>query len=177
MEIDSLWGNIFKRRVSNDEEDIITILRKVPVFEELGKKDLEEFAKIVHRRLFKANEVIFWEGEPGVGMYIIQNGAVEISKMRENGQKEVLAVLKDGDFFGELALLDESPRSATALALEESHIIGLFRPDLFDLLYRKPQLGVKVALKLAQMIGERLRQTNESLQLLRSKLEERHARK
>jgi len=71
----------------------------------------------------------FWEGEPGVGMYIIKKGVLKIYKMSTDGKNEDLALLKDGDFFGELALLDDSPRSASAVAIEACHILGFFRPD------------------------------------------------
>jgi CRP-like cAMP-binding protein len=70
-----------------------------------------------------------------------------------------------------MALLDESPRSATAVANGETTLLGLFRPDLFNLIERKPRLGSKILLKLAQMIAERLRCHNIELQILRQKLE------
>lgn len=168
--VDSFWGNVFKRS-KEDEENVLTMLKGVPIFDGLSNGELKEFERIIHRRQFKANENIFWEGEPGVGMYIIQKGMVKIYKTSPEGKNEELATLKSGDFFGELALLDESPRSASAVAMEECHILGLFRPDLFDILERKPRLGVKVMMKLAQMIGERLRITNTELQNLRAKLQ------
>lgn len=170
MPVDSLWGNIFKNESSN-EESIFSMLSRVPIFAELKQRELKEIERIAHRRRFKADEIIFWEGEPGVGMYIIQKGSVLIFKDKKDGGREKLALLKSGEFFGELALLDESPRSATAIAQEETEIIGIFRPDLFGLLQRKPRLGVKLALKLASMIGERLRKTNEDLRNLKNQLE------
>ena len=103
-------------------------------------------------------------------MYIIQEGTVKIYKTLSDGSDKELAILKNGDFFGELALLDESPRSASAVARESSHILGLFRPEFFDILERKPKLGIKVTTKLAQMIGNRLRITNTELQSLCTKL-------
>lgn len=167
---DSLWGNIFKIKAS-DEEDILATLRQVPLFANMSDGELREFEKLIHRRHFHADETIFWEGEPGVGMYIIQHGAVAICKNAPGEAREELAVLRDGEFFGELALLDESPRSATAVAKEESHILGLFRPDLFGLLDRKPRLGNKFLFQLAMIIGERLKNSNTDLQSLRARLE------
>jgi len=167
---DSFWGNIFKRK-DTDEADILSTLRAVPLFANMGDGELREFEKLIHRRHFHADETIFWEGEPGVGMYIIQKGAVAICKNSPGEEREELVVLRDGEFFGELALLDESPRSATAIAKEESQILGLFRPDLFGLLDRKPRLGNKFLFQLAMIIGERLKGTNIDLQSLRSRLE------
>jgi len=167
---DSLWGNIFKKKVG-DEDDILSTLRKVPLFSNMSEGELREFEKLIHRRQFKAGETIFWEGEPGVGMYIIQRGTVTISKQSPTEEPEVLATLRNGEFFGELALLDESPRSASAFAKSESQILGLFRPDLFGLLERKPRLGSKFLFRLALIIGERLKHTNAEIQNLRSQLD------
>ncbi|MCL4704378.1 cyclic nucleotide-binding domain-containing protein [bacterium] len=166
----SLWGNIFKRK-NNSEEDILSTLRQVPLFANMTDGELREFEKLIHQRQFKAGETIFWEGEPGVGMYIIQRGAVTICKHSRNEVRETLVVLHDGEFFGELALLDESPRSASAIAEAPSQIIGLFRPDLFGLLERKPRLGNKFLFQLALIIGERLKQTNSEIQNLRAQLD------
>src|SRR5262245_191476 len=144
---DTLWGNIFGKK-NGASEDIRHVLRQVPVFGNMNSGELREFEKIIHRRSFKAGETIFWEGEPGVGMYIIQHGSVTISKYFSTEERKVLAMLHAGEFFGELALLDESPRSATAIAKEETKILGLFRPDLFSLLDRKPRLGSKFLFQL-----------------------------
>jgi signal-transduction protein with cAMP-binding, CBS, and nucleotidyltransferase domain len=165
-----LWGNIFKKK-NGDDEGIITTLRLVPLFADMSDGELREFEKLIHRRTFKASETIFWEGEPGVGMYVIQRGLVAIFKHAPGEGREELATLHNGEFFGELALLDETPRSATAMAKEPSDIIGLFRPDLFDLLERKPRLGNKFLFQLASIIGERLKNTNSEMQALRAQLD------
>lgn len=165
-----LWGNIFKKK-NGDDEGILTTLRLVPLFADMSNGELREFEKLIHRRTFKANETIFWEGEPGVGMYVIQRGAVAIFKHAPGEGREELATLRNGEFFGELALLDESPRSATAVAKEPSDIIGLFRPDLFELLERKPRLGNKFLFQLASIVGERLKHTNSEIQALRTQLD------
>ena len=169
--MDSFWGNIFTRK-TEDHEAISTILRRIPIFADLKHRELKEFERVLHRREFKKDELVFQEGEPGVGMYIIYTGSVGIFKNSPNGKEELLAELKPGEFFGEMALLDEAPRSATARALEDSVILGLFQPDLFDLIERKPKLGNKILLNLAHIIGERLRHTNQELQELRQKLTE-----
>jgi len=166
--VDGFWGNIFKK-AQKDDGNVLSNLRIVPILDGLSRDELKEFERIVHHRHYKADENIFWEGEPGVGIYIIQEGAVRIYKTLPDGSDKELAILKNGDFFGEMALLDESPRSASAVALETSHILGLFRPEFFDILERKPRLGLDVTTKLAQMIGNRLRITNTELQSLCAK--------
>lgn len=168
---DALWGNIFKKE-SSEEETALAILRRIPLFKGMKKSSLREFEKLMHRRRYKEDETIFWEGEPGVGMYIVEEGSVAIYKGLSDNDREELAKLGRGEFFGELALLDESPRSATAVALKDSRILGLFRPDLLELIERKPRLGNKLLFNLAMLIGERLKHTNEELQAVWEKLED-----
>ncbi|OQX95414.1 hypothetical protein B6I21_05575 [candidate division KSB1 bacterium 4572_119] len=166
----SYWENIFEKNGKVQIKHSI-ILKKVPIFSDLKKSELREFERIIHQRRYKKDEVVFYEGEPGLGMYIIESGTIKIFKDYDNKLKEELATLFTGDFIGEMALLDESPRSATAVANEETKLIGVFRPDLFDLLEKKPRLGNKILLKLAQMIAERLRFNNVELQEIKLKLE------
>lgn len=169
----SLWGNIFRK--SDAETDVISTLKGVPIFHELANRELKEIENIIHQRHFKANETIFYEGEPGVGMYIIQRGEVGIYSGKGTDSQKELAHLSSGDFFGDMALLNEEPRSATAVSLTDSHIFGLYRPDLFDLFERKPDLAFKVLTKLADMIALRLRRANEELQELKSKASKKSA--
>lgn len=157
-----IWSNVFKFRTQGPgQTQIADILKKIPVFEDLTKRELGAIERILHKREYRQDELIFREGEPGVGMYIIESGKVRI--VNEPG-KRTLAELAEGEFFGELALLDESPRSATAVAIQPCSILGFFQPDLFGLIERNPQLGVKIVLRLARSIGERLRRANEQLQ-------------
>lgn len=163
-----IWGNgLFKKK--NKEDNIFTTLKKVPIFSDLTPKELTEVEKIVHRRRYKKNETIIHAGDPGLGMYIIVNGSVEIVEEDEKAGKRTLAKLSDGSFFGDMALLDEDPRSASAIALVDSDVMGFFRPDFLDLIYRKPKLGIKVLLALARVIGKRLRHTNELLAKIQEK--------
>ena len=167
-----IWGNsIFKKKKKKD--DILALLKQVPIFADLKPRELAEVEKIMHRRQYKKSEPIIRMGDPGLGMYIIAKGSVDIIEEDNKGGSRTLAELKDGSFFGDLALLDESPRSASAIATEECDIIGFFRPDFLDLLDRKPKLGIKVLLALAKTIGERLRRTDEMLM----KIQERKAPK
>jgi len=157
-----IWGNsIFRKK--KKKRDIFTLLKQVPIFSNLMPKELVEVEKIVHQRKYKKSEPVIRMGDPGLGMYIIVKGSVEIIEEDEKAGRRTLAKLTDGAFFGDLALLDESPRSASAIALEDSDIIGFFRPDFLDLLSRKPKLGIKVLLALAKVIGERLRRADELL--------------
>ncbi len=167
---DAIWSNIFKKE-GGGKETIVAILRNVPLFKGMGRSELHELEKLIHRRRYRAEETIFHEGEPGVGMYIVQRGSIAIFKNTSEHEREELARLQRGEFFGELALLDESARSASAVAKEDAKVLGLFRPELLELIERKPRLGNKLLFELAHLIGERLKHTNEELQSVWSKLD------
>jgi CRP-like cAMP-binding protein len=164
--LDSFWGNIFRQ---TDEESVFTLLQEIPLFDGLSSGELSDVQSILHRREYEPGEVLFHQGNPGVGMYIIQEGTIEIV---EENTGETLVELSDGDFFGELALLNETPRSATAVARTESVLYGLFRPDLLGLVERDPSLGVQILLRMSRVISERLVQTNETVRELRQKIHE-----
>ncbi|MDD5230219.1 MAG: cyclic nucleotide-binding domain-containing protein [Candidatus Marinimicrobia bacterium] len=164
-----IWENIIIKKKSV-LSDTMRVLSSVPIFSDLDGKELIEVEKIVHRRKYKKGEPIFRMGDPGLGMYIIVEGAVEIIEELENEDCKHLVDLEKGAFFGDLALLDEAPRSASAIAKVDCDIIGFFRPDLLDLLYRKPHLGIKILWSLAKVIGERLRKTNEQLSNLQREM-------
>ena len=163
--IDLLWGNIFKGKNSQNQ-NIRLFLKNIPLFAKLGKRELREIEHLIHRRQYKNQEVIFWQNEPGVGMYIVQSGEVGIFNDYNTPEQKQLAILGQGDFFGEMALLEDDNRSATAVAISEAQLIGVFHPDLFDLFRRKPELGIKVLSTLASMLSLRLRKTNLELQQL-----------
>ncbi|NOX88496.1 MAG: cyclic nucleotide-binding domain-containing protein [Calditrichaeota bacterium] len=166
MHEDSLWTNIFRLK-SGEKEDILTVLKRIPLFQDLTRKELRQLERILHQRSYKKDEVIFSEGEPGVGMYIIETGQVRITL---GDEQKVLAVLSKGDFFGEMALLLEAPRTASAIANKPSRLYGFFQPDLFSILETYPRTGNKILLRLSQMIAERLRHSNLENRELRNKL-------
>lgn len=166
----AIWKNIFSergiRKGSTQE-----LLSKVPAFANLTFRELKEVSAIVHRREYRAGEPVFYQGDPGLGMYIVQEGSVAIVIAEKTGEEKELAILSEGDFFGELGLLDESPRSASALCKTDCLLIGFFRPDLLELIERKPALGIKIVMKLAEIVGERLRKTDKELSKLKSQLD------
>ena len=154
----SLYENFFKNKESSDP--VLQVLGQVPIFENLTPKELKDLTQLTHERSYKANEPVFKKLAPGEGMYVILKGTVEIKDPDSN---TTFATLGSGDFFGELALLDQEPRSAMAVATEASELIGFFRTDLLTLMKRGPELGNKILLNLSRVLGERLRRTNLEL--------------
>ena len=166
----ALWRNLFSGK-SIEDGSTEAVLSRVPAFADLSPRELRGVAAIVHKREYKAGEPVFYQGDPGLGMYIIREGEVSIRIEEREGEDEELAVLSDGDFFGELALLDESPRSAAAICKKDCSLIGFFRTDLFELIEQKPELGIKIVLKLAEILAVRLRKTDKDLSKFRSQVE------
>lgn len=144
------WSNIFKKQ---EDEDVRDILARVPIFEGLGKSDLKSIERILHRREYKTDEVVFHAGDMGVGMYIIEHGLVGI--VSEKTERQV-ALLTDGEFFGEMALLTEEPRGVRAIARSDTSVYGFFQSDLNSLLEKKPRLGISVLMRLARVLSRRL---------------------
>lgn len=166
----ALWRNLFSKRVIR-EGTIEEVLSKVPAFANLAPRELKEVAAIVHKREYRSGEPVFYQGDPGLGMYIVKDGEVSIVIQGKDGNERELALFGDGDFFGELALLDESPRSANAVCKTECTLIGFFRPDLFELIEKNTTLGIKIVLKLAEIVAQRLRHTDKELSKVKSQLE------
>ncbi len=116
---------------------------------------------------FAAGSVIFREGDLGSEMYIIQKGHVRIS-LQMGGKEREVAVLEKGDFFGEIAILNQSPaRSATAVASDDVEVLRLRTSDLDLLLRRKPDIAIRMMMKLS----ERLRETNRRFEELGSRID------
>ena len=107
------------------------------------------------------SNLIFLEESEGENLFFVVEGSVKITRLSKDGREVILAMLNSGDFFGELALLDEEPRSATAICTSPSRLIGFFRTDLLTLIKRYPELGNNILLNLSRVLGERLRETNK----------------
>ncbi|MCH7762442.1 MAG: cyclic nucleotide-binding domain-containing protein [Candidatus Marinimicrobia bacterium] len=156
-----LWSNLFHNWNSQESEKVLA-LKEVPVFASLSDKELDEIEKLTHERKYQSGEDVFKQFAPAEGMFIIISGSVEIY-IENDGSKNILAELSDRDFFGEIALLDDKPRSAGAIATTPSILLGFFKPDLLSLMERNPSLSSKILTNLGTVLAERLRKTNELL--------------
>ena len=162
--IEGIWRNIFRKEDTNDSEaDLAETLREVPIFSELSPRELRQIVRIAHHREYAPDESIVREGQPSAGMYIILKGEVRITRRSAQGVKIELATMEEGDFFGDVGLLDSAPRTATVTAITPCHMLGFFRPELFDLIESDPRLACKILLKLAQIVAARLRFTDTQL--------------
>jgi CRP-like cAMP-binding protein len=118
----------------------VDALARCLLFKHASRPILESLAKQLRRRRFRRGEVIFHQGDPGDSLHIVAAGAVKILLPSAEGDEAIIATLRPGDFFGELALLDDAPRSATAAALEPSDTLVLPRAVFAELLDDLPGL-------------------------------------
>ena len=132
-------------------------LASVPIFSGLDAAGLESVGRTVRTRRFRRGEVIFHLGDPGDALFIVMSGAIKISLPSDAGDEAILATLRSSDVFGELALLDGAPRSATATALEPTETLVLPREQFRELIATEP--AVRDAL-LASIASELRRLTN-----------------
>ena len=160
--MNALWKNIFKHW-NKQENPTKAVLKQIPVFHELSDRQIREIENLCHKRRYKQGETVFKRLAPGEGMFIILSGTIEIFIEDKNGNKKTLAVLNNGEFFGELSLLDSDTRSATAMATKNSDLLAFLRPDLQSFSKRNPQTGNKILFNLAKVMAARLRKTSEQV--------------
>ncbi len=134
-------------------------LRAIPLFHTLGENELQEIAALLIDRKFPKGTTILEEGRGGDHMYVIQQGQVKVTKMSEEGREKILEMLGEGDFFGEMALLDREPRSASVKTTRACVLLALSRGDFLSLLRSNTELSME----LIRVLSRRLRETNEQV--------------
>ena len=132
-------------------------LRAIPLFAAVPDDALSAIAGLLIERRIPKNQTIVEEGLSGDYMYVIREGQVKVTKLSGDGREKILELLGPGDFFGEMSLLDDAPRSASVKSLTETHILALSRPDFLKELRRNPDLGMAVI----QELTRRVRQMDE----------------
>jgi uncharacterized membrane protein len=135
------------------------LLRSIPMFAGLNDEDLAALSAALTRREFKAGKMIFALGDAGNAMYIVDSGDVNIHLPGQNSQRISLKDVSRGEYFGELALFDEKPRSASAVATSDTVLLELKHDTLAGYLERRPA----AAMAILRTMSERLRETNELL--------------
>lgn len=145
--------------------------QKTPLFANLSPNELKEIKKRLKKKTYPAGSLIFREDEPGDTLYIIEKGRVRITKTSFKDKDKILAVLKPGDFFGEMAILDEELRSATAQAEEEVRLLIAERKVIENLIRKNP----KITLEMSRVLVRRLREADRQISRMERR-EEMHNR-
>lgn len=135
-----------------------TLLR-VPLFAHLTEAEIAPIAAATREKIYPKNSVIVFEDDPGDAMYVVVAGQVKVVLVGDDGREVILSVLNEGDFFGEMALIDDLPRSAHVIAMEDSRLIVLYRDDFHRCLEQAP----RIALGLLRALSRRLRRADDKI--------------
>ena len=164
MNINALWDNFFNK---NETQGDVEFLQEIPLFDSLKKSEIIRLERNLHTRIYIKDEKIFSEGEPGAALYIIKDGKVDIYKNYQEDNQILLASIESGTFFGELALFDESARSATVVAAKDTTLLALSKPDLATFSQKDPEIGFKISMRLGEILSTRLRVANSQIEELK----------
>lgn len=138
----------------------ISLLSQIPLFASLTQVELRELADRMVVCKYQHGDTIFHKGDPGTLLYVIKSGQVKITTISPQGEEIILAILSQGDFFGELALFDQEPRSASAIALTAAETFTLDQRDFFHFL----NLHLALVSNILALLSRRLRRTNMLLE-------------
>jgi len=135
----------------------ILFIKQIPLFAPLSPSEQVALASLLRRRSIRKGDFLFHKGDEGTALYIISKGLIKIAVPTSRGDEVTLAILTDGDFFGEMALLDDMPRSADATALEDTQLHVLSRADFLSFLIQNEH-AVRA---IIQVLSLRLRRTDD----------------
>ncbi|MBI3981473.1 MAG: Crp/Fnr family transcriptional regulator [Gemmatimonadetes bacterium] len=138
---------------------LVPILQKVPLFANLSEPEIARIADVARERTYPRNSVILFEDDPGDALYVVVTGSVKVVLIGEDGREVILSVLREGEFFGEMALIDDEPRSAHVIAMEDAAMLVLRREDFHQRLREAPS----IALGLLRALSRRLREADEQI--------------
>ncbi|RMF17360.1 MAG: cyclic nucleotide-binding domain-containing protein [Candidatus Dadabacteria bacterium] len=141
----------------------VELLAQIALFQDLSPNELERIAALAKEVSFSKNDSIFAEGDAGNALYMIIEGEVRIAKIIPGIGEEALAILKPGSFFGEMALLDDSPRSAHAIAHTAARLFAIERDQFESLLFVDKELAYHVLSAIVRVLAARLRETNDKV--------------
>ena len=152
-----IYLRLFRRQEDAQLREIVEVLREVPALTLLSRSTLRDLAEAVHPRIYKRDEYIYYENDPGLGLYIVRHGRVRLLTEDENNTPQELRQLGENGLFGEFSILGtgEIRRMESAQALTETHVLGFFSPDLKTMLKRNPKSAASVLVALARHLSLR----------------------
>jgi CRP/FNR family transcriptional regulator, cyclic AMP receptor protein len=147
-------------------EQVASSLARVSLFADLPAVYLRRIANLGVEETYPRGAPVFAEGTPGDKLYVILSGSVRISRQVPGMGEEALAILKTGDYFGEMALIDDFPRSADAIAHESCRLLVLTKERVADMLFVDRDLAYDLLWSFVRTLSARLRETNDKMTFL-----------
>jgi len=132
-----------------------------PLFQTMSESDMEVIGHLFKERIMDEGMTVFVENMPGESLYIIRQGSIKISKMIAEGEEKTLVILGADEIFGEMAILDGAPRSATARVAEKAHLLSIRKADFEELCEKDPKLALKLTRNIVRIFSQRIRENNE----------------
>ncbi len=148
-----------RRKTREDLE----ILSKIPLFKGFDDIELDEIARIAIKEKFRSGDIVFNEGDHGDKFFVILKGGVDVIKRISDKETQTIVTLKPGDFFGEMSLIDDAPRSAGIKATEDLTLLSISRKDMEFLLSASSSISAKIYQFFVATLVKRLRETNERI--------------
>jgi CRP/FNR family cyclic AMP-dependent transcriptional regulator len=137
----------------------VDFLATVPLFNGLDRTELEKFAEVTREKSYPKGSVILFEDDPGDSLFVVRDGRVKVVLIGEDGREVILGVLGVGEYFGELSLIDDRPRSAHVIAMEDSNLLVLRREDF----RKRVESSPSVAWSLLTELSRRLRRADDKI--------------
>ncbi len=137
----------------------VDFLATVPLFNGLDRVELERFAEVTREKSYPKGSVILFEDDPGDSLFVVRDGRVKVVLIGEDGREVILGVLGVGEYFGELSLIDDRPRSAHVIAMEDSNLLVLRREDF----RKRVESSPSVAWSLLTELSRRLRRADDKI--------------
>jgi len=137
----------------------VDFLATVPLFNGLDRVELERFAEVTREKSYPKGSVILFEDDPGDSLFVVREGRVKVVLIGEDGREVILGVLGVGEYFGELSLIDDRPRSAHVIAMEDSNLLVLRREDF----RKRVESSPSVAWSLLTELSRRLRRADDKI--------------
>jgi len=131
------------------EQEISNFLKNVPIFKGLNSRQIGSLAKLAYEREYKSGDTIVAQGEGGIGLFVVVSGTADAILKQPDGETAVVNTFGPTDFFGELALLDEGPRTASVVAKETTRCVGILRWDFLAMLKSDADMAVSILLEVA----------------------------
>jgi CRP/FNR family transcriptional regulator, cyclic AMP receptor protein len=144
-----------------ETEKIMAFAKNVPLFQGLTNKELSAVCSLMILREFHTGEIIVQKDDnEGQAFFIMISGTAHVSVITSEGKQTILATLKRSDFFGEIAILDGEPRSASVIAAEDCKVFMLYRKPFLDILHRFPKITIQMLIEMSKRLRKSNRQIN-----------------